>query len=365
MNILALTFKDCVDDVRLKFDKSRYYAAAIYREVFKNGDTHFSAAPEFVKAQALAEQLGREVRLPACRIVARQEADGVVKFGTALVDGHCVESVVIPAPGRTTLCVSSQVGCRMGCAFCATGAMGFVRDLCAEEMVWQVYAARFILKHRIDNIVFMGMGEPLDNVDQVIQAVRVISDQHGLDVACSHITVSTAGHVEGLRKLGAANLPTLRLAVSLNAADDALRSRLMPINRRYPLARLKEALRAFLLDKKGVLFMEYVLLAGVNDSQEHAGQVARYLQDLPVRVNIIAYNPGGSDDLAAPDPRQVRRFRDWLVAEGLFARIRPSRGQGVQAACGQLAGGRSVEAAPCGPGDSFAAKSRRMPQNAD
>lgn len=337
MNILALTFADCVDEMRRKYDKSRFFAAPLYREVFKNGSTRFADVPEFSKGPALAETLVRDVRLPACRIAEQQEEDGVIKFASQLADGHRVESVIIPARGRTTLCVSSQVGCRMGCTFCATGGMGFVRDLHAEEIVWQVYAARFMLKQPVDNIVFMGMGEPLDNVDAVLQAVRVLSDQHGLDIACSHITVSTAGHVEGLRKLGAANLPTLRLAVSLHAADDAIRTRLMPLNRRYPLVRLKESLRAFPLGKKGVLFVEVVLLAGVNDSHEDATRMIDYLQDLPVRINLIAYNPGGADGFVAPADKQVRQFRDWLVAAGLFARIRPSRGQGVRAACGQLA----------------------------
>jgi 23S rRNA (adenine2503-C2)-methyltransferase len=337
MNILALTFPECVDDVRQQYDKSRFYSSALYREVFKNGSTLFAAVPAFVKVPALAERMARDVRLPACRIAEKQEEDGVIKFATRLADGHRVESVIIPARGRTTLCVSSQVGCRMGCTFCATGGMGFVRDLHAEEIVWQVYAARFILKQPVDNIVFMGMGEPLDNVEAVLQAVRVISDQHGFDIPCSHITVSTAGHAEGLRKLGAANLPTLRLAVSLHAADDALRSRLMPINRLYPLTCLKEALRQFPLGKKGVLFVEVVLLAGVNDSHEDAKRIIHYLEDLPVRINLIAYNQVGSEGFVAPSDKQVRQFRDWLVAAGLFARIRPSRGQGVRAACGQLA----------------------------
>jgi 23S rRNA (adenine2503-C2)-methyltransferase len=337
MNILSLTFTECMDEVQRRYGKSRYYAAALYREVFKNGHTHFIAAPEFANAHALAAQFTKDVQLPACRIVAQQEEDGVIKFASALADGHHIESVIIPARGRTTLCVSSQVGCRMGCAFCDTGAMGFVRDLNAEEIILQLYAARFTLKRRIDNIVFMGMGEPLDNIDHVLHAVRVISDQHGLDIACSHITLSTAGHADGIRKLGAANLPTLRLAVSLNAADDALRSRLMPINRLYPLTCLKEALRQFPLGKKGVLFVEVVLLAGVNDSHEDAKRIIHYLEDLPVRINLIAYNQVGSEGFVAPSDKQVRQFRDWLVAAGLFARIRPSRGQGVRAACGQLA----------------------------
>jgi 23S rRNA (adenine2503-C2)-methyltransferase len=259
-----------------------------------------------------------------------------LKFASALADGQIIESVLILAFERTTLCVSSQVGCRMGCAFCATGAMGFVRDLTVEEIVWQIYAARFILKHPVGNVVLMGMGEPLDNFDNVVQAVRVMSDQRGLDIAQSHITISTAGHVKGLQKLALAKLPKLCLAVSLNAAHDTLRSRLMPINQKYPLAMLKNALREFPLGKGGVFFIEYVLLAGVNDSPEDAQQLATYLTSLPVRVNVIAYNHSGSGAYAAPGEKRVKQFCKWLAEEKLFVRLRQSRGQKVMAACGQL-----------------------------
>ncbi len=273
---------------------------------------------------------------PACPIAERRDADGVIKFITVLKDGQRIESVILPGRGRTTLCVSSQVGCARGCTFCATGAMGFVRNLDAEEMVGQVQAAQVQGGCRIDNVVFMGMGEPLDNLDSVVQAIRVMADPHGLNIAYRYITVSTAGHADGIRELGAFHLTNLRLAVSVNAADDILRSRLMPINRIYPLARLKEELVAFPRGKRGVIFVEYVLLAGVNDSRDSAKSLARYLFGLPVRVNIIAFNGGSSAGFAAPEPEHVRRFCGWLVEEKLFVRERRSRGQGILAGCGQL-----------------------------
>jgi 23S rRNA (adenine2503-C2)-methyltransferase len=266
----------------------------------------------------------------------KQDADGVIKFATLLADGGRIESVIIPIRGRTTLCVSSQVGCARGCAFCATGAMGFRRNLLAEEIVGQVHAAQSRRGGRIDNVVFMGMGEPLDNLDAVVQAIRVMADPHGLDIAYRYITVSTAGHAEGIRKLGAFNLTNLRLAVSINAPDDALRSRLMPINRQYPLARLKEELLAFPRGKRGVIFVEYVLLAGVNDSADQARQLALFLDGLPVRVNVIPFNGGPESVFSAPAPEHVRRFCGWLAEEKLFVRERRSRGQEVMAACGML-----------------------------
>jgi 23S rRNA (adenine2503-C2)-methyltransferase len=313
-----------------------YHAAAIYRGVFQRGGTRIEEFPELARSPALARRIAADLRLPACRIVASREMDGVVKFATALGDGQIIESVVIPAAGRTTLCVSSQVGCRMGCRFCATGAMGFGRNLLPAEIVWQVWAACFRLAVRVDNVVFMGMGEPLDNFAHVAQALRVMSDQRGLDIAPRRITVSSAGHADGIRRLGRLGLPNLRLAVSLNAADDRLRSRLMPINQRYPLACLKAALEGFPIGRGGVVLVEYVLLAGINDARGDAAGLAAYLKGLVVRVNVIAYNGDGRSGFAAPPAAHVARFCRWLAEEGVFFCRRQPRGRDILAACGQL-----------------------------
>jgi 23S rRNA (adenine2503-C2)-methyltransferase len=335
LEVFALTCAELAGELSRRYGKGFYHAAALTREIFKKGNTSLAGVPELSRSPSLALQLAEDLRLPACRIIARQQ-DEVIKFASALADGHLIESVIIPARGRTTLCVSSQVGCRMGCRFCVTGGMGWVRNLTADEIVWQVHAARFELGHRIDNIVFMGMGEPLDNFDQVIQAVRVMSDQRGLDLAHRHITISTAGHAEGIGKLAAMNWQQLRLAVSLNAADNELRSSLMPINHKYPLERLRNELLAFPLGKGGIIFIEYVLLAGINDGRDHARELARYLDGLPVRVNVIGYNGGSAAPYATPPPERVRRFCGWLADHKIFVRLRQSRGQGIMAACGQL-----------------------------
>jgi 23S rRNA (adenine2503-C2)-methyltransferase len=329
LNVFAMTCEEFAGEMQRRYGKGLHHAAALYREIFKGGNT----------APSLAGQLGEDLRLPVCRIIAEQEDEGVIKFASSLHDGLTIESVIIPAHGRTTLCVSSQVGCRMGCRFCLTGGMGFVRNLTPEEMVWQVHAARFRLCRRIDNVVFMGMGEPLDNFENLAKAVRVISEQRGLDIAPSHLTVSTSGHADGIRDLAALNLPRLRLAVSLNAANDELRSRLMPINRKYPLARLRHELGSFPKGRDGVIFVEYVLLDGINDSREDARELACYLAGLPVRVNVIPYNRGGSASFSSPSPEGVRRFCEWLADEKLFVRLRRPRGQNIMAACGQLGAG--------------------------
>lgn len=334
-----MTCAEVATDMSRRYGKGDFHAAALYREIFKKGrrSGSFENVPEFRASPSLSRQLARDVRFPDCRIIGQQE-DGVLKFATALHDGNTIESVIIPAASRATLCVSSQAGCRMGCTFCATGMNGFFRNLSAEEIVWQVYAARFTFKSKIDNIVFMGMGEPFDNFDNVIQAIRVISDQRGLDISQSHITISTAGHAEGIKNLAKAGLPKLHLAVSINAADDGLRSSLMPINKKYPLGVIKEVLRAFPLCKKGVFFIEYVLLSGINDSRAMAKKLVRYVKGLPVRVNVIAYNRNNSLPYLSPSGKQVKRFCNWLIEENIFVRKRQSRGQSILAACGQLKG---------------------------
>ena len=338
MNILSMTYDQLADEMKRVYGKGAFHAGALYREIFKNGRRQaFYEAPEFSASLALAKQLENDLVIEPGRITARgSDEGGAEKFAITLADNAVVETVIIPRRGRTTLCVSSQIGCRRACVMCATGAGGFVRDLSAQEIVLQVFLARFELERPIDNVVFMGMGEPFDNFDHVMQAIRVISDQHGFAVARRRITVSTAGHVEGIMKMAALKIPKVRLAVSLHAADDLLRDRLMPINKRYPLGALKEALGRLLTRKNDVVFIEYVLLAGINDSPEMARKLAAYLHGLRVRINLIAYNPCKSLPFQAPTPERLSLFRDCLVRKKLFVRVRQSYGGGIAAACGQL-----------------------------
>jgi 23S rRNA (adenine2503-C2)-methyltransferase len=336
LDLFALTYAELQNTMHQQVGKGAYHAAALYREVFKKGNIGFENAAEFQVKPSLALALAKNIRWPLCRIHTQQKDNATIKFITVLSDGLLVESVIISSNQRSTLCVSSQVGCRRGCRFCTTGRMGFMRNLFTAEIVWQVFAARFKLNQPIDNIVFMGMGEPLDNFSHVQQAMRIMADPRGLNIAYRHITVSTAGHAHGICKLGRLNMPNLRLAVSINAADNSLRSRLMPINRQYPLDRLKQELHRYLQHKKGLIFIEYVLLAGVNDSHENAEQLATYLKGLPVRVNVIAYNKGLSQNYASPSLEQINRFCQWLREKDLFACSRSSKGQRIRAACGQL-----------------------------
>ncbi len=325
MHLFSLTCDECVEALSA-VGTARVHAVAWYREALKHG------RPEG----------GADFRLPdglewsTLAIDEMIEQDGVAKIIFKLVDGVQVEAVVISSDGRTTLCVSSQAGCRMGCMFCATGAGGFRRDLRPEEIVGQLFAVRHDLGQSIDNIVFMGMGEPLDNITNVVQSIRVMSDPRGYDIAPRHITVSTAGVPEGIRHLGDLGLPGLRMAISLNAANDELRSYLMPVNRQYPLTALKKALQSYPLKKREVFFIEYVLLKGVNDGPEHVAELVQFLKGIPARVNIIGYNSGIDSRFENPGTEACQRFCALIAEAGVFVRLRSSRGHDIQAACGQL-----------------------------
>jgi 23S rRNA (adenine2503-C2)-methyltransferase len=261
---------------------------------------------------------------------------GTVKFVTRLPDDHEIESVVIPMFNRHTICVSSQVGCRMGCTICETARMGFIRNLTAEEIVGQVYTARYRLDVPIRNIVFMGMGEPLDNFANVVQAIRILSDPRGFDIARRYITVSTIGNIEGIQKLADLGWPTLKLAISLNAPNDTLRSRILPINRRWPMARLKETLAKYPLKQSSAIMIEYVLIKDVNDSREHARELAEFLRPLNVKINLIPYNHRSDSPYASPREEDVERFCGYLIQQKMFVRKRLTKGRDILAACGQL-----------------------------
>ncbi len=291
-------------------------------------------------------------------IVRRRREGGLVKFAQRLSDGALIESVIVPmrtreaGKARTTLCLSTQVGCRMGCAFCATGRMGLVRNLTPEEICGQIAAAAS-LGARPSNLVFMGMGEPLDNFDNLVAAIRRLVDsrpaagERPLAYSTRQMIVSTCGLVPGIARLAAAGWRRLVLAVSLNAPNDEIRSRLMPVNRKYPMAALRQALLDYPL--RGRVFMaEYVLFRGVNDRREHAAELAEYLRPFRACVNLIAWNPvRGSDGRAAPSEfesptaAEVERFKRWLNAEGQYARRREAKGRRIAAGCGQLAGAKT------------------------
>ena len=336
IDLLTYPLDRLVRTFETDFGKGRFHARALYREVFKLGNAGFGSAPEFLASPKLAAILKKEVVISPGQVVDTFEEEGLSKFLTRLDDGLKIESVVIPMTRYKTLCVSSQVGCKMGCAFCETAKMGFKRHLTVSEIVGQVYNARHALGEPVKNVVFMGMGEPFDNFDAVMGAVAVMKEQRGFDIALRHITLSTSGLVPGINRLAGMNLPGIRLAVSVNAPDDATRSLLMPVNNRYNLHRLKESLLAYPLGSRGVFLFEYILIRGVNDSMAHARALAEFIGPLPVRLNLIPYNPIEAFDYQSPDDGEMHAFAQELTRRGIFVIKRWSKGRSVSAGCGQL-----------------------------
>jgi len=278
--------------------------------------------------------------------------DGSRKYLFRLSDRHCVESVLIPERGHWTLCISSQVGCPLACRFCLTGSGGFVRNLTAGEIINQVCAVKENLSHAdpLTNIVFMGMGEPLINYENVLKAIDVFLSADGLQFSKRRVTLSTAGIVPAIDALG--KELTLNLAVSLNAADEATRSRIMPVNRKYPLKDLLDACKRFPIPRGRRLTFEYVLLSGVNDRPEDAKRLAGLLKPLRAKVNLIPFNPFEGSEFKRPRQEAISAFQEILIQHHFTVLIRWSKGRDIGAACGQLranalAGGGEGLPFPC------------------
>ncbi len=337
-------------------------ALEVYRRVFRAGVRDFPGAevtlPEIVRTHEEDCPEGRVVKFVS-RLgpMGLRPATGSVRPGAApteLIETPLdVESVLIPMIGSTrqptyTLCVSSQVGCAMGCGFCETAQMGLIRSLTTEEIVSQWYTATHVLGHTVKNIVFMGMGEPLDNFDNVMQAIAVLKDDNGPRVPISQITVSTVGRVDGLRKM-AERIKTpgwhrLGLAVSLNASNDQVRDELMPINRKWKMAELQSVLIDWPRFAGNKICIEYVMIPGINDGPEHLNEIAAFLEPFKVTnggkpramLNLIPYNPRRNSPWPAPKEEDVEAFLQALHDRGVFAKRRRTKGRTMMGACGQL-----------------------------
>jgi 23S rRNA (adenine2503-C2)-methyltransferase len=293
---------------------------------------------------ALREKLTTSFRLGALEHTHTQgSADTTRKFLFRLHDGRYVESVLIPAnpalygekSDRRTLCVSSQVGCAYGCKFCASGLAGFTRNLDASEIAGQVLAAEQLSGERVDNLVFMGMGEPLANLDSLLAAIQLITGEKTLHLGARHLTISTSGLVPQIRKL-AEHPQQIRLAISLHGATDDVRQQIMPINKKWPVAELFDALDFWNSKKNQKLTLEYILIQGVNDSMEQATILARHARRIQAKVNLIPYNTVEGLEWKRPSDIHCRAFRDILKNAGVSATLRLEKGGDIDAACGQL-----------------------------
>jgi 23S rRNA (adenine2503-C2)-methyltransferase len=323
-----------------------FRARQVLKWIHRRGAADFTAMTDIAKG--LREKLAVEAAIePPVVVGDSTSADGTRKWLLKVDGANAVEAVFIPEEGRGTLCVSSQAGCTLDCAFCSTGKQGFNRNLGADEIIGQLWLANRALgfhaaagqveKRVIDNVVFMGMGEPMLNLDAVIPAARLMIDDDGYGLSRRRVTVSTSGVVPGMDRL-AEECP-VALAVSLHAPDDALRDRLVPINRKYPIRELIKACNRY-LDRapRDFITMEYVMLEGVNDSDAQAKALLGIARQVRCKFNLIPFNPFPDSGFTRSSPERVRRFAQVLQREGLTVTTRKTRGDGIDAACGQLAG---------------------------
>jgi 23S rRNA (adenine2503-C2)-methyltransferase len=329
-----------------------YRGTQLYHALYAERRRDFPSMTNF--PAALRTRLESESRVGIPEVARRyQSADGSVRYLLSLsentgtkagrsLSSARVEAVFMPSEGRQTICISTQAGCAVDCHFCLTAQLGLIRNLTAGEIVGQVLVALEDQRTSLPaglaprtNVVLMGQGEPLLNYEPVLAAVRIMLDPKGMGLAARHVTLSTSGIVPGIERLAQEAIRP-NLAVSLNASSDEQRDAIMPINRKYPLAKLLDACRRYPLGPRGYVTFEYVLLGGFNDSPEDARRVARLLSGLPAKVNLIPWNPGELP-YRAPEPERVEEFRSVLLEKGLLAFVRYSRGRDIAAACGQLA----------------------------
>lgn len=286
---------------------------------------------------ALRQQLNDTFYIATVKALRKyvSQIDGTVKYVYELYDGELIESVLMKYEHGYTVCISTQVGCRMGCKFCASGLYGLMRNLTASEMLAQITYAERDNNIRISNVVMMGMGEPLDNFDNSIQFLKLVSDENGLNIGLRHISLSTSGVVSGIKKLSAYNLP-ITLSISLHAPNDEIRNRTMPVNKKWNIDALLSACREYQKVTTRRISFEYALIEGVNDSDDNARELAARLKGIMCHVNLIPANPVKENTFKKPDRKSIIAFQKKLESLGINATIRRTLGADIDASCGQL-----------------------------
>jgi 23S rRNA (adenine2503-C2)-methyltransferase len=313
-----------------------YRATQVFRWLYKVGVKSFDEMTDLNKE--LREKLKERFHITKVTALDSKRSlyDGTTKYLLKLEDSHTVETVLLPEEERTTLCLSSQVGCKFGCSFCASAPFGFVRNLKASEILDEVLFIREHNKDRvITNIVFMGIGEPLDNYNNVMRAIRILNDEDAFKIGARKITISTCGIIPAMQKLSDEKLQ-IELSVSLHSADDKVRSKFVPINKRYPLSDLIAACKAYTKKTKRVITFEYILIKGVNASEGDAFVLARLLNGMMCKVNLISYNQIKAKGYEAPSTEGVKDFFRTLKSRGINVMLRKSKGEDIDAGCGQL-----------------------------
>jgi len=342
MNLLNFN-RQLMRDFFVSIGEKSFRGDQLLQWIHQYGFTDFDSMTNL--SFSLRKTLKEKAEIIPPKIIREQiSKDGTRKWLFQLHDNHCIETVFIPEVNRGTLCVSSQVGCPLGCKFCSTGDQGFKRNLDVSEIVGQVWQAVRVLstdnkKHdrHITNIVLMGMGEPLLNFDSVITAMDIMMDDLAYGLSKYKVTLSTSGLVPEMDRLS--EVSDVSLAVSLHAPNDELRNQLVPINKKYPLKELLAACKRFFKnDKRRKVAFEYIMISGVNDRSEHAKQLVKILQGIPCKVNLIPYNPQKNSSIKPSTPEALETFRNILMSAGINTITRKTRGADIDAACGQLAG---------------------------
>jgi 23S rRNA (adenine2503-C2)-methyltransferase len=331
----SLSFDELEQWVVEELDEQKFRAKQIWSWLYVHLASTFEEMTNLSKA--LRQRLAETARIDVIALNSEhQSKDGTRKLTWKLDSGSIVESVLIPADGRNTLCISSQVGCAMNCQFCYTARMGFHENLSTAEIVDQVVQTRrlFAPEKQLTNVVFMGMGEPFHNPDNVIPASNTLISREGLDLSYRRVTVSTSGLVPEILRFGEES--KAGLAVSLNATTDKVRDWVMPINRKYPIGVLMDALREYPVPKGERITFEYVLLRDVNDSMEDAGRLAKLVSGISCKVNLIPFNPHEGTEFQRSPRERLIAFRDYLVGRNINVTVRETRGDDEMAACGQL-----------------------------
>ncbi|MBM3246366.1 MAG: 23S rRNA (adenine(2503)-C(2))-methyltransferase RlmN [Candidatus Omnitrophica bacterium] len=334
-NIYNLSLQE-LEEILAKWAQPVFHARQIFSWLYQK------QAPEFSAMSNLSADLRRRLEenfyLGALQLVkAARSTDGTEKFLLELKDKHLIEAVLIPAEKRLTGCISTQVGCRFSCRLCASGLAGFKRNLTSGEMIEQVlYLKNNSRARRLTHLVFMGMGEPLDNYDQLLKAIRVINSASGLDIGARRMTISTCGIVPGIKKLAQEKLQ-VELSISLHAADQEIRSQLMPVNKIYPLAELIAACRQYIRSTRRQITFEYALIQGINSDLQMAEKLGKIVKSLKLcKVNLIPCNLVGELKVKPPDKLAILLFCDYLRRLGINVTLRKPRGQDIEGACGQL-----------------------------
>ena len=329
---------DELKDALFDMGEPKYRAKQIFQWLYEKAPGNFSLMTNLPKA--LTEKLTQHFLAKSFLNVEQyQSSDGTIKLLFQLNDKKYIESVIIKSGKRSTICLSTQVGCRYACAFCASGLDGFQRDLTPAEMLDQITYAAFFLNQNLTNYVFMGMGEPLDNYDNLIKTIKIMNHEEGLAIGARRITVSTSGIIPAIKKLKDLDMQ-INLSISIHATNDRLRNKLMPINKAYCLNELIAAVNDYTKVSNRKTTVEYVLLKGVNDTLSDANALVGIARKLWAKINIIPYSPVQGLSFTPPVAKGIEKFVNRLTESGADVTVRASKGNDIQAACGQLAGKR-------------------------